>query len=113
MDVVVLPSHYEGFPRIPVEAGAMRKPSICTATSGADVAIEEGKTGLIVPIKDPLAMANAIQKIITDHDLARKMGSAARERIVDLFDENKIVDQQIRIYQEFFKQKRESFALSN
>ena len=107
MDVVVLPSHYEGFPRIPVEAGAMGRPSICTATSGAEIAVRDGKTGFIVPIKKPESLAEAIKKIITDPDLARNMGNAARQRVVDFFDQNKIVDQQIQIYQEFLK-KRES-----
>jgi glycosyltransferase involved in cell wall biosynthesis len=106
MDVVVLPSHYEGFPRIPVEAGAMKKPSICTATSGAEVAIEEGVTGFVVPIKDPRRLAEAIQKIITDPDLARRMGNAARRRVVELFGEDKIVEQQIQIYEEFFKKRK-------
>jgi glycosyltransferase involved in cell wall biosynthesis len=108
MDVVVLPSHYEGFPRIPVEAGAMKKPSICTAVSGAKVAVEEGTTGFIVPIKNPERLAEAIQKIITNPNLARKMGNAARQRAVDLFDQNKTVDQQVQIYQKFFKKKRET-----
>jgi glycosyltransferase involved in cell wall biosynthesis len=108
MDVVVLPSHYEGFPRIPVEAGAMKKPSICTATSGAEIAIEERETGFIVPIRDPWRLAEAIQKIITDSDLAQKMGNAARRRVVELFDQNKIVDQQVRIYEEFFKRNKKT-----
>lgn len=106
MDVVVLPSYHEGFPRIPVEAGAMRKPSICTAVSGAEVAIKEGETGFIVPIKDPKHLAEAIHKILSSPALACEMGRKARERIEDHFDENKIVDQQVRIYQDFFRKKK-------
>lgn len=105
MDVVVLPSHYEGFPRIPVEAGAMKIPSVCTATSGAEVAIEEGKTGFIVPIKDPPRLAEAIKKIITNPALAKEMGEAARRHAEEFFDQNKIVDQQINIYEEFLNNK--------
>jgi glycosyltransferase involved in cell wall biosynthesis len=112
MDVVVHPSHHEGFPRVPVEAGAMRKPSVCTAVSGAEVAIEEGKTGFIVPIKNPDRLAEAIQKLITDPVLARKMGNAGRKRAVELFDEDKIVDQQIQIYEEFFKKNKKTSKLS-
>jgi glycosyltransferase involved in cell wall biosynthesis len=108
MDVVVHPTHNEGFPRIPVEAGAMRKPSICTAVSGAHIAIEEGKTGFIVPLKNPARIAEAIQKFISNPLLVRDMGNAARQRVVDLFDENKIVDQQIQIYQEFFKKNKKT-----
>jgi len=107
MDIVVHPTHHEGFPRIPVEAGAMGKPSVCTAVPGANVAIEEGKTGFIVPIKSPERMADAIKIIIANPELAKNMGNAARKRVVDLFDQNKIVDQQIKIYEEFFKKKKE------
>lgn len=108
MDVVVLPSHHEGFPRIPVEAGAMGKPSISTATAGADVAIDEGKTGFIVPIKDPCHLGEAIQKIITDTVLAQTMGNYARQRVTDLFDQDKIVDQQVQIYADFFKRNEKT-----
>jgi len=108
MDVVVLPSHYEGFPRIPVEAGAMRKPSVCTAVAGVKEAIDEGETGFIVPIKDPKRLAEGIHKIITNPALSRTMGDKARKRVVELFDQNKIVDQQVRIYQEFFMKKMAS-----
>ena len=110
MDVVVLPSHYEGFPRIPVEAGAMRKPSVCTAVAGVEVAVDEGETGFIVPIKDPKRLAAAIEKIITDPLLSRAMGNKARARVAELFDQNKIVDQQVRIYQEFFMKKETGAA---
>jgi len=108
MDVVVHPTHSEGFPRIPVEAGAMRKPSICTAVSGANVAIEEGKTGFIVPIKNIERLAEAIQKIISNPVLIQNMGNAARQRVVELFDQTKIVDQQIQIYKEFFKKNKKT-----
>jgi glycosyltransferase involved in cell wall biosynthesis len=111
MDVVVLPSHHEGFPRIPVEAGAMGKPSVSTSTSGAEVAIDEGATGFIVPIKDPLRLAEAIQKIITNPNLARMMGQKARQRVVDLFDQNKTVDREILIYEEFFKKKKSQYSI--
>ena len=105
MDVVVHPSHHEGFPRIPIEAGAMGKPSVCTAVSGSEVAIDEGKTGFVVPIKDPQRLAEAIKKIITNPSLAHSMGNKARSRVEDLFDENKIVDQQVRIYEDFFRNR--------
>ena len=108
MDVVVLPSHHEGFPRIPVEAGAMGKPSVSTATAGADVAIDEGKTGFIVPIKNPRRLGDAIQKIITDSVLAQTMGHQARQRVINLFDQEKIVDQQVDLYTDFLKRSNQT-----
>ena len=112
MDVVVHPSHHEGFPRIPVEAGAMGKPSVCTAVSGAEVAVEQGKTGFIVPIKDPERLAAAIMKVITDFALALSMGEKARQRVLEFFDENKIVDSQMDIYEKFFM-KRKGVSILN
>lgn len=106
MDVVVHPSHHEGFPRIPVEAGAMGKPSVCTAVSGADVAVEQGKTGFIVPIRNPKHLAEAIRKVIADSSFAHSMGDKARQRVLEFFDENKIVDEQVGIYEKFFMRKK-------
>jgi glycosyltransferase involved in cell wall biosynthesis len=105
MDIVVHPSHHEGFPRIPVEAGAMGKPSVCTAVPGADVAIDEGKTGFIVPIKDPRRLAQAIERLIADPIASVEMGNEARRRVVELFDEERIVEQQIEIYKALFKRR--------
>ncbi len=111
MDVVVLPSHHEGFPRIPVEAGAMGKPCISTATPGAEVAIEEGKTGYVVPIKDPARLAEALQKLLADPARARRMGQQARQRAVEHFDQIKIVDQQVQLYVDFLGASRRAQAL--
>jgi glycosyltransferase involved in cell wall biosynthesis len=111
MDVVVHPTHHEGFPRIPVEAGAMEKPSVCTAVSGADMAVDEGETGFIVPIKDPSSLAHAIERLITNPTLLQKMGKKARERVVELFDEEKIVDQQIRIYEDLFRRMEKNLII--
>jgi glycosyltransferase involved in cell wall biosynthesis len=108
MDVVVLPSHHEGFPHIPVEAGAMGKPSVSTATAGIEVAIDEGKTGFIVPIKDPRRLGEALQEIITNPILAQTMGANARQRVVTLFDQDKIVDQQMQIYADYFKSNKKT-----
>jgi len=98
MDVVVLPSYHEGFPRIPIEAGAMGKAAITTATTGADVAVVHGQTGLIVPIRDVGALEEALWQLITTAGLAARMGQAGRCRVVELFDREKIVERQLEAY---------------
>lgn len=98
MDVVILPSHREGFPRIPVEAAAMGKPAITTTTRGHDVAVIDGVTGLVVPIADPTRLAQAIETLVRDPALARQMGRTGFERARELFDEQKIVDMQMAHY---------------
>ncbi len=112
MDVVVHPSHHEGFPRIPVEAGAMTRPSVCSSTPGAEVAIDDGKTGFIVPIKDPLRLSLAISQILRNPVLASEMGARARLRVIQLFDQSKIVDQQVRVYEELIRRKGTAKFLS-
>lgn len=106
MDIVVHPTHHEGFPRIPVEAGAMGKPSVCTAVSGANIAVDDGKTGFIVPIRNPQRLAEATLQLLTDPHLARTFGDAARKRATELFNENTIVDQQVQIYEDFFNSRK-------
>lgn len=98
MDIVVLPSHQEGFPRIPVEAGAMGKPSVITATGGSDIAVEDGKTGFVVPVKDVSRLAQAIENLVRNPRLVRSMGAASLARVRQLFDQEKILEQQIDCY---------------
>jgi glycosyltransferase involved in cell wall biosynthesis len=98
MDVVVLPSYHEGFPRIPVEAGAMGKAAVTTATTGCDVAVVHGQTGLIVPIHDVGALAEALWQLIATDGLAARMGRAGRRRVVELFDRERIVERQLEAY---------------
>ncbi len=85
----------------------MRKPSVCTRVSGVEVAIEDGKTGFIVPIRNPKGLAKAINTILSNPTLAHEMGNNARERVVNLFDENKLIDRQIQIYEDFFRKNKE------
>ena len=101
MDVVVLPSYNEGFPRIPIEAGAMGKPSICTAVAGAHRAIVDGETGFIVPLYDVERLASAIGALVNDQGLLQRMGAAALERTTRLFDQEKILEQQMTVYDPF------------
>lgn len=98
MDVVILPSHREGFPRISIEAAAMGKPAITTTTRGHEVAVIDGTTGIVVPIADPARLAQAMETLVRDPMLAQQMGRAGLERARELFDERKVVDMQMAYY---------------
>ncbi len=111
MDVVVMPSHYEGFPRIPIEAGALGKPSVVTAVQGAQIAVEDGCTGFIVAINDPDQIADAIKKILANGIEAQKMGMVAHERAVNLFDEKIIVEDQVRFFEQALANSLDSYSL--
>jgi glycosyltransferase involved in cell wall biosynthesis len=84
-DVVVLPSHAEGFPLAVLEAMACGKPVIATPVGGVAEAVVDGVTGLLTPPGNPAALAEAIARLVSDEALRRRMGAAARRRIEERF----------------------------
>jgi glycosyltransferase involved in cell wall biosynthesis len=68
MDVFVLPSHREGFPRSPMEASAMSLPAVVTDIRGCREAVEEGRNGCLVPLGDTGAIETAILDLLQDKD---------------------------------------------
>jgi glycosyltransferase involved in cell wall biosynthesis len=94
-DCVVLPSYREGMSRVIMEAMSMERPVITSDTPGCRQAITDGETGFIVPVKDHLALAEAMTKFIDlPAEYKRQMGIKGRNRAVEIFDE-KIVAEQI------------------
>lgn len=90
MDILVLPSHREGFPRSPMEAAAMGKPVVATDIRGCREAVANGETGILVPVKDAQALAEAIIYLLQNEEKAQEMGRAGRKRAEELFDERKV-----------------------
>ena len=80
MDVFVLPSHREGFPRAPMEASAMKVPCVVTDVRGCRQAVTHGRNGLVVPAGDGPALAEAILAVLGDPALARRLGEEGRRR---------------------------------
>jgi N,N'-diacetylbacillosaminyl-diphospho-undecaprenol alpha-1,3-N-acetylgalactosaminyltransferase len=100
-DVVTLPSYYrEGIPRVLLEAMCMEKPIVTTDWVGCKEVVEEGKNGFLVPVKDHIALASAIEKLINNEELRIKMGRYGREKVLKEFDEKIIVNQTMKLYQE-------------
>jgi lipopolysaccharide/colanic/teichoic acid biosynthesis glycosyltransferase len=85
MDVVVLPTHREGFPNVPLEAAAMELPVVATRIPGCVDAVSEGVTGLLVSPRDPVALADAIRRYLDDPELRRCHGQAGRDRVLTEF----------------------------
>lgn len=92
MDVLALPSHREGFPRAPMEACAMGVPIVVTDIRGCREVIEPDRNGLLVPLKDPKALAAALGKILTSPQLAARYASGARKVAEERFDERLVFD---------------------
>ena len=97
-DIFVLPSHREGFPRAAMEAAASGLPVIATDIRGCRQVVEDGVNGLLVPLRDPARLAEAITRVASDPDLRRKMGETSARRAKVHFDEARVVDIVISTY---------------
>jgi glycosyltransferase involved in cell wall biosynthesis len=86
-DVLVFPSYREGFPNVVMQAGAMGLPSIVTDINGCNEIIDAGKNGIIIPVKDELAIFTAMEKMLKDSILLEKMKQNARSMIVSRYEQ--------------------------
>lgn len=80
-DVVVVPSLSEGFGMVILEACALGKPVVTTAVGGIPEILEHHRTGILVPPKDPEALAVAILSVLLDPALAQRLGEAGRRHV--------------------------------
>jgi glycosyltransferase involved in cell wall biosynthesis len=99
--VAVLPSLYEGFGFPAAEAMACELPVVAT-TAGAlpEVLGPNGETGLLVPPRDPRALADAIDQLLRDPRRCAVMGRSARRRILEHFTWEKAAEQLVEVYRE-------------
>jgi len=80
--VVVVPSLHESYGRVIVEAMAFGRAVVATDTDGARDLIQDGETGLVVPIQDAAALADQIRYLLSNPQVAQRMGEAAREFVM-------------------------------
>ena len=104
-DVFVLPSHREGMPRAAIEASAMQRPVIATDIRGCREVVDAGVTGLLVPPRDPAALASAIGALADDTDARTRYGDAGRARAIEHFDEEQIVQRTLDVYARLLAQR--------
>ena len=102
-NIVVLPSYREGLSKVLVEAAACGRAVVTTNVPGCRDAIKPGLTGLLVPVRDSRALADAIQSLIDDSVCRRQMGEAGRLWAEAEFSIEKIVNRQMAIYQELLE----------
>lgn len=105
MDVFVLPSYREGFPRAPLEAAAMGVPCVVTDVRGCREAVEPGLNGLRVPLADPPALARAVLGLLTDPLLAQTMGRQGRTLARERFDERQVFTKVLGAYERLLHAK--------
>ncbi|MFQ5760306.1 MAG: glycosyltransferase family 4 protein, partial [Acidiferrobacterales bacterium] len=91
-DVFVQPSFSDAFPFTVVEAMASGLPVVASRVGGIPEAVAEGKTGLLVEPADTPGLAGAVVRLVMDQDLRETMGKAARQRAIEVFSWERIVD---------------------
>jgi glycosyltransferase involved in cell wall biosynthesis len=101
----VLPSHREGLPVSLLEAAASGRSMIATDAPGCREIVIQDQTGLLVPIEDPPALAQAIVKLATSPELRTRYGKAARELVVSKLSATIIGNSIVRLYDELTQAK--------
>lgn len=99
-DILCLPSYREGLPKSLLEGAAFGLPLVTTNTIGCRDVVVDGLNGFLVPIKDSLNLAYAIEKLIKDEDLRFKMGKESFKIAVSKFSAKIINSQTISLYNE-------------
>lgn len=97
-NLVVLPSYREGLPKVLVEAAACGRAVVTTDVPGCRDAINPGHTGLLVPVCDAAALADAIQALLEDPERRRGMGEKARQFADENFRIEAVVEQHLAAY---------------
>jgi glycosyltransferase involved in cell wall biosynthesis len=100
VDIVVLPSYREGLPRTLVEAAACGLPLITTDVPGCREVVSDGVDGLLVPVRNSDALAQAIVRLQDHPALARQLGEAARRKARTQFDESIVIQSTMAVYAE-------------
>lgn len=97
-DLFVQPSLWEGLSVALLEAMAAGKPIVATAVSGTTQAMVDGQTGLIVPIADSDALAQAVIRLLADREQAQQMGWAAKQYVALNFSAQKQAEEHLDLY---------------
>jgi len=105
MDIFVLPTHREGVGASILEASAMEKPVIVSDTGGCPEAVDDGKTGILVPLKNAEKLFEAIVYLFNNPEKAREMGRQGRRKILKEFNEALIFDRMKTEYERLIKEK--------
>jgi glycosyltransferase involved in cell wall biosynthesis len=98
--VVACPSRREGFGVVCLEAMAHGRPVVATRVGGLLDLVVDGETGIVVPPRDPAALRSALERLLADPDLRRRLGTAGRDRARTHFSWEKVTDATLAAYAE-------------
>ena len=94
------PSWAESFPLSTLEAMQARLPVVITDVGGAAEAVQDGRTGLLVPARDPGALGDGLARLLDDADAAARLAAAALEEVRTRFTVERMVDGTTAVYGE-------------
>jgi glycosyltransferase involved in cell wall biosynthesis len=100
--LVCLPSYYrEGVPRSLLEAAASGRAIVTTDAPGCREVVRHGVNGLLIPPRDPVALADALQTLLENPQLRREMGRCGREIVEQEFSSEIVIEKTLKVYGEF------------
>jgi len=100
---LAFPSYREGFPNVPMQAGCFNLPSIVTDINGCNEIIEDGKNGLIIPVKNEKALKQAMETLLTNSTIYLTLQSNARRMIVDRYEQKYLWELLLKEYNDQLK----------
>ena len=99
--IVCLPSYHEGLPKVLLEASASGCAMVGSNISGCREVIQHERTGLLVPRRDSVMLADALRLLICSPELRQRYGNAARQRLMEKFTLKKVIGETLDVYREF------------
>jgi glycosyltransferase involved in cell wall biosynthesis len=106
-DIVVLSSDYEGFPYVLMESAARGTPVVCTEVGGVRHAVKDGETGILVPPRDPSALAQALLELTGNLEKRQQFSKADCEHAEAAFTTKKVVENTAAFYHRVLARPRE------
>jgi len=99
-DIVVVPSRWEGFGLVTLEAMRHARAIVASRVSALPEIVVDGETGRLVPVDDSIALSKALSELLTNPELTEQMGQAGYERLVESFSVDKMVQETLAVYRD-------------
>ncbi|MEQ1699014.1 MAG: glycosyltransferase family 4 protein [Ilumatobacteraceae bacterium] len=106
MDVFLTATHREGFPRAAMEASASGLPIVATDIRGCRQVVEDGVTGVLVPVRDAAALAEAVAALVAEPSTRARLGAAAAAKATREFDQQRVIDVTLATYRRLLPEAR-------
>lgn len=103
LELVLLPSRMEGFSQALLEAMALGKPVVASAAAGNLDLVTDGSDGLLIPPSDPAAWAAALERLLGDAELCRRLGEAASRTARETYALERTVERTAEVYQDVLR----------